>query len=416
VICIDCYVQRSHHIFCSPSCWFRLLAAERIERFRQASATTVPFPLFVAATLTVVVVFGLLITSATRELDAPVLRHLFPGASRSVPLTAKITALEEKETTMDVVGTTVPNALVFLLHDGKVIGNATADSRGGFRFTLGLEAAGGSYAAAAAMPSALATTFIASRSPLPERAVRSNQTHFVESFTRGATTQPSVVLSFDAGSNDRGAMAILDTLRQYQIRTTIFLTGEFIERYPEVARAVVADGHEVGNHTWSHPHLTSFARDRRQATLPTMTRQRLQSELQRTADEFRRVTGKEMARLWRAPFGEENSEIRGWAAELGYLHVGWTRGPKYNLDSLDWVSDRRSPIYFSSEKLAERLLNFDVANRTTLNGSIVLMHLGSDRSEDDQLSKALPQVIRRFEERGFRFVTVSELKEKERAG
>ncbi|HEY5610236.1 MAG TPA: polysaccharide deacetylase family protein, partial [Thermoanaerobaculia bacterium] len=215
---------------------------------------------------------------------------------------------------------------------------------------------------------------------------------------------------FDAGSSDRGARQILDTLRAHGITTTIFLTGQFIERFPEVVREVVADGHEVGNHTYSHPHLTSFARNRRQVTLAAVTKERFHEELTKTAGLFQQVTGTEMAKFWRAPFGEENSEIRGWAAELGYLHVGWTKGPRYNLDSLDWVIDRRSPMYLSPEKLAERLLNFDAANNTTLNGGIILMHLGTDRGEDDALDRALPMMIQRFQQRGFRFVKVSDLK------
>jgi len=69
--------------------------------------------------------------------------------------------------------------------------------------------------------------------------------------------EKKIVLSFDAGSTDRGAAEILDALRGRGIRTTVFLTGQFIRRYPELARQIASDGHEVGNHTFDHPHLTT---------------------------------------------------------------------------------------------------------------------------------------------------------------
>ena len=81
-----------------------------------------------------------------------------------------------------------------------------------------------------------------------------------------------------------------------------------------------------------------------------------------------------MAPLWRAPFGEHNAEIRRWAAEAGYWHVGWTGG-RSGLDGLDWVSDPRSRAYQPADRLLARL----VAHSE--NGGIVLLHLGSDREE-----------------------------------
>ena len=64
----------------------------------------------------------------------------------------------------------------------------------------------------------------------------------------------------------------------------------------------------------------------------------LRRELDDTASVFREVTGRAMAPLWRAPFGEENEEIRSWAESAGYRHVSWTHGGGTNLDALDWVS------------------------------------------------------------------------------
>jgi peptidoglycan/xylan/chitin deacetylase (PgdA/CDA1 family) len=303
--------------------------------------------------------------------------------------------------------------VAFLLRDGSPAGSSNAGTDGVFRFEVPIPEGATTWAVAAVRSSEIAAAAFSPRPRAiapPPGSVRSGTTRFVESFTRGPATRPEVVLSFDAGSSATGAEAVLDELRSRGIRTTVFLTGQFVERFPAIVRRIVSDGHEVGNHTWSHPHLTTFSRNKKQLTLPSVTRETLQAELRRTAEAFREVAGASMAPYWRAPFGEENSEIRAWAAELGYLHVGWTRGRRYNLDSLDWVSDRRSSIYFDPDALADRLIGFGEANNTTLHGGIVLMHLGSDREEDERLDKALPRLIDGLESRGIRFVTVSEMR------
>ena len=79
------------------------------------------------------------------------------------------------------------------------------------------------------------------------------------------------------------------------IRTTIFLTGEFIRRYPEIVRRIAADGHEVGNHTDTHPHLTTYAENGRQATRAGVDRAFLVNELARTARAWEEATGRTMA-------------------------------------------------------------------------------------------------------------------------
>ena len=222
--------------------------------------------------------------------------------------------------------------------------------------------------------------------------------------TRGPVDRPDILVSFDAGSSDRGAAAILDALSARGIRTTVFLTGEFIRRYPELARRIALDGHEVGNHTDTHPHLTTYASDGRQATRAGVDRAFLAGQLLRTARLYRDVTGKTMAPLWRAPFGEHNPEIRRWAAELGYWHVGWTGG-RSGLDGLDWVTDPRSRAYQPADRLLARL----VAHAE--NGGIVLLHLGSDREEP--VAAHIGLLFDGLTARGFRFTRASDFLERE---
>jgi peptidoglycan/xylan/chitin deacetylase (PgdA/CDA1 family) len=213
--------------------------------------------------------------------------------------------------------------------------------------------------------------------------------------------EKKILLSFDAGSTDRGAAEILDALRGRGIRTTVFLTGQFIRRYPELTRRIASDGHEVGNHTFDHPHLTTYALDGRQRTRPGVTEEMVRRELEETASLYRDVTGSAMAALWRAPYGEENDEIIAWARSAGYRHVSWTHGEGRNMDALDWVSDPDSPRYRTSDRVISRLL------ASARPGSIILMHLGSER--DDPVAGHLPRLLDTLSSEGYRFSTASEL-------
>jgi peptidoglycan/xylan/chitin deacetylase (PgdA/CDA1 family) len=228
--------------------------------------------------------------------------------------------------------------------------------------------------------------------------------------TRGSLEVPEVAFTFDAHSEGGGAGEILEALRARGVRATMFLTGGYIRRYPDLVLRLVADGHEVGNHMSTHPRLTSYARDGRQATLPHVTREFVHRQLREADEAFRQVTGRPMAPLWRAPYGEHNGEIRAWAAEAGYRHVGWTRdaASREDLDSRDWVADPSSKIYRSAREIRDRILGFGRSNGHGLNGGIVLMHLGTQRRRD-QAHTRLTEILDGLAARGYRLVTVSEL-------
>jgi peptidoglycan/xylan/chitin deacetylase (PgdA/CDA1 family) len=410
---MDCYVRKDGHIFCSERCRIGHRIHEARDGVVRRLAHPVPAPIFVAALVLVFLPVGVLLTHVARELDRDILPfQLHQPRVREKALTAKIVSIAEREDSVAIEGRTAPGALAFLLEGGAVVATGVADETGAFRFERPIPEGETQWSVAAAA-SQLAEASFAPRpkvSVAPPTAVRSASSRFVESYTRGRTDRPEIVLSFDAGSSSRGTAEILDVLKAHDVRTTVFLTGEFISREPQLVRRIVAEGHEVGNHTWSHPHLTTFARNRNQTTLPRVTREFFLDELRRTEEAYGRVTGKRMAPYWRAPFGEENSEIRGWAEEAGYLHVGWTRGRRSNLDALDWVSDPDSPIYYDPDALTRRLMKFGETNGTTLNGGIVLMHLGSDREAAHRLDRALPELIAGLRARGMRLVSVSELR------
>jgi len=233
---------------------------------------------------------------------------------------------------------------------------------------------------------------------------------FAADISRGAMEAQDVALTFDGGDESNATGAILDALRSRGVHATMFLTGRYIRRHPDLVRRMLAEGHEVGNHTNTHPHLTSYARDGRHATLPDVTREFLQAQLRAAEESFREVAGRPLAAFWRAPYGEHNGEIRAWAAEAGYRHVGWTRDAagREDLDSRDWVADPTSRIYRSSREIRDRILGFGQGSGHGLNGGIVLMHLGTERRSDPAHVR-LPEILDGLAARGYRLVTISEL-------
>ena len=171
----------------------------------------------------------------------------------------------------------------------------------------------------------------------------------------------------------------------------------------------------MANHTRNHPHLTSYETDYRHNTLPGVTRDFLLKELREADLIYTAITGKKMSPYWRAPYGEVNTELIEWAADEGYIHIGWTtdHDRKKSLDTLDWVSDTESDLYLDPGEIKERILSYDDSG-DGLRGGIVLMHLGSHRTTD-RLSSELGEVIDSVMAKGYEVVKVSELFEKKRS-
>jgi peptidoglycan/xylan/chitin deacetylase (PgdA/CDA1 family) len=210
---------------------------------------------------------------------------------------------------------------------------------------------------------------------------------------------PRIALTFDGNSSSNGTGDLLNVLHDLDLEVTLFVTGQFINKYPGIIRRAVLSGHEVGNHTYSHPHLTTYEQNRRHTLRTGMTKVRFQNELRRTEMAFRKATGRAMMPLWRAPYGEENRALRGWALEMGYLHIRWSSLEGASLDSRDWVADEHSSLYQNSSTMMDRLLRFP-----ELRGGIVLMHLATDRDEPPW--EALPAFVESLRERGVTPTTI----------
>ncbi|MFF5447881.1 polysaccharide deacetylase family protein [Streptomyces sp. NPDC012888] len=130
-------------------------------------------------------------------------------------------------------------------------------------------------------------------------------------------TGRSMVLTFDDGPDPRYTPGILDTLAQYRTRAMFFVCGEMVTEHRDLVRRMAAEGHVIGNHTWTHP------------LIPRLSRPALAAEISRTSDIVHTITGEPP--LWfRAPFGAWNRAAFEIGAELGMEPLAWT------VDTLDW--------------------------------------------------------------------------------
>ncbi|MBC3986490.1 polysaccharide deacetylase family protein [Streptomyces sp. AC536] len=191
----------------------------------------------------------------------------------------------------------------------------------------------------------------------------------------GRRDAPRVALTFDDGPDPVYTRQVLEILARYDARATFFCVGHHVAALPDEVRRIAAAGHEVGNHSWSHPFL------------PDLTPDQLREQLDRTATEVARVTGEAPTRF-RPPYGGLSPEVLATLADHPTTLTLW------DVDSRDW--SRPGPERIAASVLA-----------TARPGSVVLMHEGAgDRS---QTVRALPSIIEGLLERGLEPVTLHDL-------
>jgi peptidoglycan/xylan/chitin deacetylase (PgdA/CDA1 family) len=221
-------------------------------------------------------------------------------------------------------------------------------------------------------------------------------------FTRLKTNEKILALTFDAGSAATGADSIIKILSDKDLKLTFFLTGVFICKFPDIVENLVVNGHELANHSYSHPHLTMYADDKSHNNLNNINRAFLHKQLSMTDSLLYGRFGLHLKPYWRAPFGEYNNEILRWAAELGYKHIGWSS----KCDTRDWVDDRDSDFYRTGKEIYQHLVELE--SKGKLRGAVILMHVHTDRVTDKPF-KILPKLIDTLRERGYKIVPVSTL-------
>jgi peptidoglycan/xylan/chitin deacetylase (PgdA/CDA1 family) len=184
---------------------------------------------------------------------------------------------------------------------------------------------------------------------------------------------PYIAMTFDDGPHGVQTPRLLEMLKQRGIKATFFCCGQCVAEFPEIAKRIVDEGHEIANHSWSHPNL-----------IP-MSESAVRDQLERTHQVIKQATGVE-PKNFRPPYGNFTQRQRNWAAATyGYKIILW------DVDTLDW--QHRNPAKTESIALAQ-----------TRSGSIVLQHDIHKTTVD-----AMPATLDALAAKGFKFVTVSEL-------
>ncbi|MBD3109346.1 polysaccharide deacetylase family protein [Bacillus sp. AGMB 02131] len=178
-----------------------------------------------------------------------------------------------------------------------------------------------------------------------------------------------VALTFDDGPHKDYTPQILDTLKKYNAKATFYILGNRASYYPDIVKRTYNEGHEIGNHTWSHSNLKSLSQET------------MMQEINSTSNEIAKITGK-MPTTIRPPYGAYNAAVQEYVSMPIIL---------WSVDTLDWKHRNSTQIKQEVQ-----------ANVT--NGSIVLMH-----DIHQATAEALEDVLISLTKQGYRFVTVSEL-------
>lgn len=195
-----------------------------------------------------------------------------------------------------------------------------------------------------------------------------------------ATDARVVALTVDMGGDDAGLASILSTLSREGVRATFFVTGSWVRAHPDGLRQIVSGGHEVGNHTDTHPDLTQLSGTR------------VRAELQSAADEVVRVGGDDPRPLFRFPFGARDERTIDIVRTEGYCAYRWT------VDTLGWQGTGAGR---TATTVHDRVL------ASLQPGEIVLMHGGANPDDGSTLdADALPAIIRDVRARGYGFTTL----------
>jgi peptidoglycan/xylan/chitin deacetylase (PgdA/CDA1 family) len=184
-----------------------------------------------------------------------------------------------------------------------------------------------------------------------------------------------VALTFDAGTEGGGsAPEVLQILRDRGLHVTFFLSGHWVDHNPELAQQIVADGHEIANHSYDHPDLTHLTDDQ------------IVWELDYTDQVVSDVVGTHTRPFFRPPFGARNRHVLDVAAASGFRSIYWS------IDSGDWLP-RATP-----GAVVDKILRYAAP------GDIVVEHVGSNAT-----AAALPIVLDDFAQRGLQVGTVSQV-------
>jgi len=186
-----------------------------------------------------------------------------------------------------------------------------------------------------------------------------------------------VCLTFDDGPDATYTPAVLDVLKQKNVKATFFLIGKRVEEYPEIAKRIADEGHLIGNHTYSHANLDEASPE-------------VEQEISRAEAAFKPL-GFSGNGLFRPAYGAANPSLVEQVANMGYKVAMWS------VDTLDWRG-------LSAAEVLKNVTN------TVAPGAVILQHSSGGPGEDLSGSvAAIPLIIDQLQAQGYRFVRMDEM-------
>lgn len=185
-----------------------------------------------------------------------------------------------------------------------------------------------------------------------------------------------ISLTFDVAWGDEDIDEIIRVLNEFNAKCTFFVVGEFVDKYPDAVRKLHSAGHEIANHSDTHPHASKLPEEK------------IEKEITRCEEKISDITSSS-AKIFRAPYGDYNDTVVKTAGKIGFYTIQW------DVDSLDW-----------QDKTSEQMLS--LISKKIQSGSIILMHTGTKNT-----AAALPGILRFLNEQGYQPVIVSDLIYKE---
>lgn len=192
----------------------------------------------------------------------------------------------------------------------------------------------------------------------------------------GPYNKAEVSLTFDDGPDSVYTAKILDTLNKYGVKGTFFLLGQNVEKYPDVVKRIAAEGHIIGNHSYSHPDFVKLSDEE------------YHEQVTKTERLIKRLVGYE-PKFMRPPYGSINEKQLAWATNRKMMIVQWT------VDTLDWKTK-------SAQEIADKAVG------NSFPGSVILQHSGPGldlQGSLESLDKTIPQLT----SKGARFVTLPQM-------
>ena len=188
------------------------------------------------------------------------------------------------------------------------------------------------------------------------------------------TEEKKISISFDAAWGAEDFNQIMEILDKHNVKTTFFMTGEWVENYPECVKTLVEKGHDLGNHSATHPDMT------------TLSKEKQREQILKVHNAVKELTGYEMD-LFRPPYGAYNNDVIRTCYEIGYYPVQWS------CDSLDW-QDHDAPTIISNV----------CENKNLREGAIILCHNGAKHT-----AEALDEMLTNLKNQGYEIVPISKL-------